>query len=42
MANAPSHVTDMAAVKTQNLLSSAKNLFEEDRRTLGGEAGLPA
>jgi hypothetical protein len=32
----------MALVKAQNLLSSAKNLPEEDRMMLGGEAGLTA
>jgi hypothetical protein len=34
-----SSVTDVAPLKAQNLLSSAKNLFEEDR-SHGGEAGL--
>jgi hypothetical protein len=29
-------------LRRQNLLSSAKNLFEQDRMTLGGEAGLTA
>jgi hypothetical protein len=29
-------------LRRKNLLSSAKNLFEEDRMTLGGEAGLTA
>jgi hypothetical protein len=37
-----SSVIDVAPVKAQNLLSSAKNLFEQDRMTLGGEAGLTA
>jgi hypothetical protein len=32
----------MAPVKAQNLLSSAKNLSEQDRVTLGGEAALTA
>jgi hypothetical protein len=34
--------TDMAPVKAQNLLSSAKNLSEQDRKMLGGEADLTA
>jgi hypothetical protein len=33
-------VTNLALAKAQNLLSSAKNLFVQDRMTLGGEAGL--
>jgi hypothetical protein len=33
-----SSVTDVALLKAQNLLSSAKNLLGEDRMTLGGEA----
>jgi hypothetical protein len=32
----------MALVKAQNLLFSAKNLFEQDRMTLGGEAACAA
>jgi hypothetical protein len=32
----------VALLKAQNLLSSAKNLFEQDRMMLGGEAGLTA
>jgi hypothetical protein len=35
-----SSITDVAPVKAQNLLSSAKNLSGEDRMTHGGEAGL--
>jgi hypothetical protein len=37
-----SSVTDVALLRAQNLLSSAKNLLGEDRMTLGGEAGLTA
>jgi hypothetical protein len=37
-----SPVIDVAPVKAQNLLFSAKNLFEDDRMKLGGEAGLTA
>ena len=33
-----SYVTYVALLKAQNLLFSAKNLFEEDRIMLGGEA----
>jgi hypothetical protein len=32
----------MELVKAQNLLFSAKNLFEQDRMTLGGEVSLTA
>jgi hypothetical protein len=37
-----SSVIDVALFEAQNLLSSAKNLSEQDRMTLGGEAGLTA
>jgi hypothetical protein len=34
--------TDMALSEAQSLLFSAKNLLEQDRMTLGGEASLTA